>query len=344
MSIASSTQPQAPPPAAASTAKPNGKTASPEINPPAALHSFLDVPLDRLRPSQSNPRKHFDGPDMDELVQSVKEKGVLMPILVRDSGWKRPFLSSKGEVALPGTEGEIIYEVVAGERRYRAAKAAGLKTIPARLADLSDREVMEIQIVENLQRKDVTALEEADGYANLFKQLQISKPKAPKQELVGDIATKIGKSVRYVYARMKLTELHEDVKKALGEGEIPASHADELVRLQPADQKKALREFCFDSQWNGQRNEKVVAPVRKLKEKIERGFTRNLFAAPWKHDDATLLPLAGACNACPKNTANHLDGDPKAPTCIDLACYGKKENAFIQITLDKVKQATGAQR
>jgi ParB family chromosome partitioning protein len=328
MATTSPTQSQAPPLAAALTASSTGNTDTVAV--PPLTSSFVDVPLSRLKSSKTNPRKHFDGPDMLELIESVRQKGVLMPILVRDSGWRTPEFR-------PGSKAEIEYEVVAGERRYRAAQAAGLNSIPARIAALSDQEVLEIQIIENLQRKDVTALEEADGYARLFKQMQVAQLKAAKQDLIAEIAKKIGKSVRYVYARMKLTELHEDVKAALAAGEIPASHADELVRLKPLDQKKALKESCFRSEWIAGKDVRNVVSVRLLKERLA-GFYRELSGAPWKHDDAVLLPLAGACDSCPKNTANQPDFDGKKKLCVDQDCYGKKLDAFVQITLIKAQK------
>jgi ParB/RepB/Spo0J family partition protein len=173
---------------------------------------FQSIPLEQLAPSKHNPRKHFDPTRLDELTASIKEKGVLQPLLVRPNG----------------TRG---YEIVAGERRYRAAKAAGLTEIPAIVRQLNDTEVVECQTIENLQREDVHPLEEAAGYHALMK---LGKYDAAR------IAARVGRSVKYVYDRMKLLELSKEAQDLFWKGKIQAGHAILLARLSPADQKRAL--------------------------------------------------------------------------------------------------------
>jgi hypothetical protein len=127
-------------------------TSQPQAPPATAnlQNSLIYIPLSRIAPSKTNPRKTFDGPAMDELVSSIRANGVLQPVLVR-------------QLPNPAKGADGVYELVAGERRFRAAKAVLLPSIPAMVRELTDQQVLEMQIIENLQREDVTALEEAEG-------------------------------------------------------------------------------------------------------------------------------------------------------------------------------------
>ena len=172
------------------------------------------LPLAALTPSPTNPRKTFDPVALEELAESIKEKGLIQPIVVRVHG--------------PGREG---YEVVAGERRYRAAMLAQVEELPCILRQLDDVAVLEIQTIENLQRDDLHPLEEAEGFAALMKEAGYD---------VETIAQKIGRSEKYVYDRIKLLKLTPKLKKIFLAGEISAGHAILLARLSKADQKNAL--------------------------------------------------------------------------------------------------------
>ena len=146
---------------------------------------------------------------------------VLQPVLVR-----------------PLPEGEPgFYELVAGARRYRASKLAQRETIPSTIRELSDAECLELQLIENLQRADVHELDEARGYAALM-QLE------PGTYTVETLAEKIGRSEKYVYARLRLTHLVDDIQQAFYSGKLTVAHAFEIARLTPDDQRRALTE-CF---------------------------------------------------------------------------------------------------
>lgn len=169
------------------------------------------VPIDRIIPSKTNPRHTFDLAKLAELTESVRRHGVLQPVLVRPKG-----------------QG---FELVAGERRYRAAKAAGLAEIPASVRDLSDVAVLELQVIENLQREDIHPLEEAQGYRRLLD---------TKEYTVARIAERIGRSAVYVYDRVKLLQLTKDAQALFMDGKITAGHAVILARLKSADQDRAM--------------------------------------------------------------------------------------------------------
>jgi ParB/RepB/Spo0J family partition protein len=172
-----------------------------------------DIPLDQIRPSKGNPRKSFNQAKLEELTESVRQVGVLEPILVRND---------------KGTEA---FELVAGERRYRAAKAAGLTSVPAIVKDLTDVQVLEIQVIENAQRDDLHPLEEAEGFRRL---MAIAKQDAAK------IAERIGRSAKYVYDRVKLLQLTKEAQQLFFDGVITAGHAIILARLKPKDQARAI--------------------------------------------------------------------------------------------------------
>jgi ParB/RepB/Spo0J family partition protein len=180
------------------------------------------MPLRDLFESPMNTRKHFDPDGLKELEQSIREKGVLTPLLARPvPGWN----------VTPSGEGRR-YEIAAGHRRYRAAIAAGLHAVPAILRDMTDVELLEVLVIENDQREDVHPLEEADGYRRL------TMPGTGYD--VVKVAARVGRSVKYVYDRLKLLELTKEAQKLFLDGRFTAGHAILLARLKPEDQKRAL--------------------------------------------------------------------------------------------------------
>jgi ParB family chromosome partitioning protein len=262
------------------------------------MSEFQLIPIDHLRESPTNPRRHVDKAAFEELVKSVMTHGVLVPLLVR-----------------PIFDGA--FEIVAGSRRYKAAKKAGIAEIPIRARPLTDIQVLEIQVIENLQRADVHPLDEGEGYRVLMQRAGYEVPA---------IAEKVGKSVSYVYQRLKLTELTPAAKKAFLAYAITAGHAILLARLQPKDQAEALKECGDMDGWDG------PASVRDLARWIERQVHLDLNSAPFPKADAQLVPAAGPCTTCPKRTgfAPELFPDiKKKDTCTDRACFHNKVEAFV---------------
>ncbi len=184
----------------------------------------LLVRVNQIVPSPTNPRKAFDKKGIEELAASIQKHGVLQAVLVRP--WPA---SRKPPKELPEAA-ETGFELVVGERRWRAAKAAGLEKIPARVLDLDDQAAIEIQVVENLQRSDLHPLEEADGYRQLM----------AKGHDVARIAEQTGRSVGYIYDRVKLLSLTKAAQREFLEGRIAIGHAIILARLRPADQVRAM--------------------------------------------------------------------------------------------------------
>jgi ParB family chromosome partitioning protein len=162
-----------------------------------------EIPLELIRRNPDQPRRHFAEADLEELTESVREKGVLQPVLLRPA---------------PGIAGE--YQIVAGERRWRASQRAGLRAIPAVVRELDDQQVLEIAIVENVQRADLNPLEEAQGYKALIDRF------GRTQEAVAQV---VGKSRPHVANALRLLSLPEPVLTLLAEGALSAGHARALV-------------------------------------------------------------------------------------------------------------------
>ena len=289
-----------------------------------ALHTMQDIPLGLIQESKTNPRRQFDEAKLAELADNIRLHGVLQPVLVRP---------------LPnGQSGH--YELVVGARRYRASKLANRETIPATVRELTDTECLELQLIENLQRADVHELDEARGYAAL---MQL----APGTYTVETLAEKIGRSEKYIYARLRLMQLVDEVQQAFYMAKLTVAHAFEIARLTPEDQRRALAE-CFPGHRTMTallKDKKAEATtVRQLREWIEREVHLDLTNAPFDTDDDKLLPTAGSCLRCPKRTGTNplLFPEaigPKKSICTDRTCYRAKVEALVQLRAKPLEQS-----
>ena len=271
---------------------------------------YRDLPLSNLIESATNPRRIFDHEALKELAESIRSQGVLSPLLVR-----------------PLTERS--FEIVAGARRYRAAQLAEAETVPVRIVNFTDAEALEAQLIENLQRRDVHPLEEAQGFRAL---LNLDEPKYSIEQ----ISAKTGKSATYCAQRIKLTELTAAVTEAFAKDEIGVGHALLLAKLQPAEQEQALS-ACFREDWNGGQGKakRILLPVRHLHQWIEQNILLILKDAPFSKTDPNVNPAAGACVDCPKRTGGNalLFADIAEDACTDPACYQSKLDGFVAQTI-----------
>lgn len=169
-----------------------------------AGESLQELPLDQLGPGKHQPRRHFDEAALAELAESIKAQGVVQPIVVRAVGQGR-------------------YEIVAGERRWRAAQRAGLTNIPVVIRDLTERQAMAIALVENIQRADLNALEEAEALKKLIDECGLTHEAC---------ATAVGKSRAAVSNLLRLTDLHAECQRLLRAGEISFGHAKVLLGVE----------------------------------------------------------------------------------------------------------------
>lgn len=179
----------------------------------------VELRIMEVEPNKNQPRKDFSEEALEELAASIKEHGLLQPILVR-----------------PLTNGR--YQIIAGERRWRASRKAGLSTIKAVIRDFKDEEVMEIALIENLQREDLNPIEEAEGYSSLIKELGLTQEQ---------VAKKVNKSRSYVANSLRVLNLDPSSRRALKEGKISLGHAKALLAIEDI----RLREDALKAAING---------------------------------------------------------------------------------------------
>jgi ParB/RepB/Spo0J family partition protein len=269
--------------------------------------TFQHIALDRITPSLTNPRKTFDPAKLAELAASIRASGVHQAVLVR------PLPGSR----MADTDRTVQYELVVGERRLRASSLAGMDTIPAMVRPLTDDQVLETQVVENLQRDDLTPLEEAEGYEHLMQHTGLN---------ADELGAKVGKSRSYIYAKLKLLDLCQEVKQALRDGTIDASRALLIARIHDGKlQLKALNAATLPTGSNVD-----AMGVRAFSTWLQQNVMLRLEHAPFQITDAHLVPSAGSCMGCPKRTgaAPDLFADvASADICTDPACHQAKEQA-----------------
>ncbi|QEN09932.1 ParB/RepB/Spo0J family partition protein [Oceanispirochaeta crateris] len=198
--------------------------------------SVEDIPIASIITNPDQPRKTFSEESLQELADSIKSRGVIQPIIVEKSG-----------------DG---YEIVAGERRFRASVLAERESIPAIIRDFSIEEKLEIALIENIQREDLTAIEEAQAYRNLMESLDMSQQ---------EIANKVGKKRSTIANSLRLLNLPEDIQASLSQGIITAGHARAILAvLNPADQK-ILHSRIRDEGLSVRESEKMVEDLNQGK-------------------------------------------------------------------------------
>lgn len=250
--------------------------------------------------SATNPRgSEFENKAFDDLVASVKEKGVLVPLIVRTK-----------------QKGDKVFEVIAGNRRFRAAKIVGLEELPARIENYDDNEAREVQIIENLQREDVHPIEEGQAYRQLVEKSKLT---------VADIAQRVGKSESYVRYRLFLTNLNAKATTAFRKGKITDGHAVLIAKLSENDQTEALK-YCVDG-WNN------TTTVSDLKQWIERKFYNQLANQPWLNDKEA-NEAVGPCKECEPNR-NSLFGTVKDGACTDSKCWSRKMAKYVEYKISQ---------
>lgn len=287
------------------------------------------VAVHSIAPSLTNPRKHFDPAKLQELADSIAASGVHQPILLR------PLPAARLEDTLrearaqkrPAPE----YELVAGERRWRACQLAGVAEIPAMIRPMTDAQALEAQVIENLQREDVTELEEAEGYQILMETVGIN---------ADEVGQRIGKSRSYVYGRLKILNLCEAGRQALREGKLDFSCGLYIARIPNEQLQLKALEWATDPDYYGER-----PSARAVQQHVRQNFMLQLAAAKFDTADADLCPAAGACTSCPHRTGANPDlfaDVNSADVCTNPPCYHAKEEAHA-LQLRERAQAMGAE-
>ncbi len=187
------------------------------------------VKITMVEPNREQPRKNFDEDSLLELAESIKQFGLLQPILVQDR--------------------KSYYEIIAGERRWRAAKMAGLKEVPVIIKDLTDQEIVEISLIENIQREDLNPIEEALAYKRLLTEFHL------KQD---EVAERVSKSRTAVTNSMRLLKLCEEVQQMIIDDMISTGHARALISIEDAEQQYTIAQKIFDEKLSVRDVEKLV--------------------------------------------------------------------------------------
>lgn len=204
--------------------------------------------LSQIEPNRNQPRKNFDEDALVELADSIKEFGIIQPIVVQ----KR----------------KDYFEIIAGERRWRAAKIAGVKEVPVVIKDYSDKEIMEIALIENIQREDLNPIEEAMAYKNLIDEYQL------KQD---EVAQRVSKSRVAITNSMRLLKLCDEVQRMLVEDMISSGHARALLGVEDAKTQIELANRIFDEKLSVRETEKLVKSITNPKKKNEQKEIKNEF-------------------------------------------------------------------
>src|SRR5690606_32703742 len=210
------------------------EAAAPSADQPAPRGVVQEIPLDAIAVNPRQPRARFDEQAIEDLANSIRDRGVLQPILVRTAEGGR-------------------YELIAGERRLRAARRVGLERIPALVKEANDGESLVIAIIENVQRADLTALEEARAYQALMEEFSLTQE---------EVARRVGKSRPAIANTLRLLQLPEDVQRELEEGRITAGHARALLAVESSAARSALTREIVTRGLSVRVAEKAVARAR----------------------------------------------------------------------------------
>ena len=199
--------------------------------------SLAEIKISEIDPNMGQPRKKFDEDELLELAESIKIHGVIQPIILTKRG-KR-------------------YEIIAGERRWRASKLAGLVKIPAVIREYTDKEIMEVSLIENIQRQDLNPIEEALAFKNLIDEYKM------KQD---DLAERVSKSRSAITNALRLLKLDDKVKAMLAEGLISTGHARALLAVEDKNKQQILATRIFDEKLSVRETEKLVKQILENKE------------------------------------------------------------------------------
>ena len=229
----------------------------------------MEIAPDDIKANPNQPRTHFNEQDIEQLARSIKEHGILQPLLVSDTN--------------NGT-----YQLIAGERRWRAAKIANLERVPVLVRETNPQEILELALIENIQRADLSALEEASAYQKLANDFQLTQQ---------EIADRVGKSRTTITNTLRLLELPHEIQQSLNNNEITEGHARALLGLSDIGDMIQTLEVILSSNLNVRQTENIVKKQRLSKEplsKIENNSKKLEINLPdTKHISVTLQRLFG---------------------------------------------------
>lgn len=300
------------------------------------------IAMAHLVPSPTNPRKRFNPIKLQELADSIKEHGLVQAIVVRPWPEGREIPAEYQ----PSVADEMRYEIIAGERRYRASKLAEQEVVKCEIRQLSDDAVLEIQVIENDQRDDVNAIEAALGYQQILDSGIYGAGVAAIEKL----AEKLGKKKRTIYNRLSLLKATEEARNECLDEFISEAHLVEIARLTPEAQYDAITRLCWNYSWKHEpgkpqkmvrgetHNEACSDSVRSFKDYLAR-LQPDLAKAPFATSSFDLLPMAGPCSTCAFRTGYDAEhrGEVGPDRCLNLGCYEQKLGAHCVALAQKAK-------
>lgn len=203
--------------------------------------TILKIPLNLIKANKEQPRKNFDGDKIMELAQSIKQYGIIQPLVLKRQGGS--------------------YVIIAGERRWRAAKVVGVKEVPAVVMNMPEKEVLEVSLIENIQREDLNPIEEAKAYKRLIEEFNLTQ---------SDVSSKIGKSRTAIANCMRLLNLDERVQQYLIDEVISEGHGRALLSLEDKDLQYSLAQKIIDENLSVREIEKLIRSVSKNTQEIKK--------------------------------------------------------------------------
>lgn len=234
------------------------------------------VKITKVEPNREQPRKNFDEDALLELAESIKQYGLLQPILVQDRN--------------------DYYEIIAGERRWRAAKLAGLKEVPVIIKNLTEQEIVEIALIENIQREDLNPIEEALAYKKLLEEFNL------KQD---EVAERVSKSRTAVTNSMRLLKLSDEVQRMIIDEMITTGHARALLAIADPEEQYLLAQRIFDEKLSVREIEKIVKNMGKpAKVKKEKNIDENLQVIYQDISEKLKMKLGTKVNVVPKENGS----------------------------------------
>ncbi len=201
---------------------------------------IMTLPIEKITPNKMQPRKVFNDSSIKELSESIKEKGIIQPLIVRKKG--------------------DLYEIVAGERRWRASQLAGIKNVPVTVSEVDETETLEVALVENLQREDISPIEEAEAYQQLINDHGLTHE---------DISKKIGKNRSTISNQLRLLRLSANAREALASGAISSGHARALVTLEDQTEIDEMLNIIIQKKLSVRQTESRVKSLKKLRSSVQ---------------------------------------------------------------------------
>lgn len=344
-------------PAKAKKPAQKSKPTVPPLTPVDQGGELLRVPTVSVVPSPTNPRKTFV---LDDLLESIPQHGIITPLVVRrlpkyvlhepdlvlkewrvTCGSVTIFSSTSESEARKRAEmaPKAAYELIAGERRWRSALELKLKEVPVLVRELTDQQAWEVQQIENLQRENLTPIEEAQGFQDMIESKLYGENWTRS---VAALAEKLGKSKSHVSGRLSLLKLGEGARKALAGGELDTTLAMLVATIPNPEQQATATDAIRYGQYGSKNDPGYPMTFREAKEYIEQNFRRSLKSVAFDIEDAATFPEAGACTKCPHRIAPNV--------CTNIPCLEGKLEVHARVALrdkgklvvtDKIFQVSG---